>query len=163
MTYHSTLTDVSSEQFVDAMSRFPSGVTVTVTRGQRGELAGFTASAFCSLSSDPPLIAVCLATNANCYHDFRTAERFAVHVIGLEHKQIALRFATKGADKFAGEDFTEHADGLPALSGAIVRLSCSVEAIHPGGDHSILIGRVRGIDAKDGNPAVYVERAFHSL
>ncbi|HET9477067.1 MAG TPA: flavin reductase family protein, partial [Dehalococcoidia bacterium] len=45
--------------FREALSRFASGVTVAITRNGSGAHVGFTASSFCSLSLDPPLVLVC--------------------------------------------------------------------------------------------------------
>lgn len=45
------------------MAAFPSGVTIMTTADRTGRPWGFTASSFCSLSLDPPLVLVCLADN----------------------------------------------------------------------------------------------------
>lgn len=155
--------DVTEDAFFEAMRHFPSGVTVTVTRDRYGQPAGFTASSFCSLSAQPPLVAVCLARAANCYQAFVANDDMAVHVLDVSHVPIALRFASKTADKFVGDDFTAHSDGLPALRDAIARLSCSIVARHEAGDHVILVGRVHQVDIAGGDPAVYFARAFHQL
>jgi 3-hydroxy-9,10-secoandrosta-1,3,5(10)-triene-9,17-dione monooxygenase reductase component len=36
---------------------------------------------------------------------------------------------------------------MPLLAGAIAQLECDLEAVHPGGDHYIAIGRLRSIAA----------------
>ena len=156
--------DVSAEDFREALSRFPSGVTVVVTEDDTGTPRGFTASAFTAVSQEPPLVLVCLTKSADSYPAFTTADRFAIHFAADENTPVATRFATKGADKFAGDDFDEHPDGLPALRGAVARLSCSMHARHDGGDHEILVGRVEGVHLGAAEtPAVYHARRFHTL
>jgi flavin reductase ActVB len=156
--------EISAEDYREALSRFPSGVTVVVTEDHTGAPRGFTASAFTAVSQDPPLVLVCLTKSADSYPAFTAAEKFAIHFAADENTTVATRFATKGADKFAGDDFDEHPDGLPALRGAVARLSCSMHARHDGGDHEILVGRVEGVHLGEAEtPAVYHARRFHAL
>ncbi|MGK2237486.1 MAG: flavin reductase ActVB [Rhodococcus sp. (in: high G+C Gram-positive bacteria)] len=149
--------------FKDAMAGFPSGVTVVTAVDKQGKWWGFTASSFCSLSVDPPLVLVCLSTNAECHPVFEAAEKWVVHVIHSEQVDVALRFATRGADKFAGDVFElDHRD-LPRMHGAAVTLDCTAYARYEGGDHTILVGNVEQCYRGDLPPTVYTERAFHTL
>jgi hypothetical protein len=50
---------VSREQFRDAMARLGAAVNIVTTDGTAGR-AGFTASAVCSVTDDPPTLLVCL-------------------------------------------------------------------------------------------------------
>ncbi|MEV6771123.1 flavin reductase family protein [Nocardia sp. NPDC051030] len=156
---------VAAADYRDAMARFASGVTIVTTADESGRWFGFTASSFTALSMDPPLILVCLARTARCHPVFRAAPRFRVNVLGLEHEQLAVRFATSGADKFGGNEF--HADpesGLPVLEGALVGLECSTTDITEGGDHTILIARIEAVALRrDGVPAVHADRRFWDL
>src|SRR4051812_11360247 len=93
------------ELFREAMAKFASGVTIVTTADSDGAWWGFTASAFSSLSLTPPLILVCLAASAESHPAFAAAAGFIVNVLGSEHEELALRFATKGADKFQGDTF----------------------------------------------------------
>lgn len=156
--------DLTANEYRDALSRFPSGVTVVVTKGPDGLPRGFTASAFTAVSQDPPLVLVCLTKAADSHPAFATATRFAIHIAAEENTSVVQRFATKGADKFAGDDFDAHPDGLPALRGAVARLSCSMYARHDGGDHDILVGRVDDVQLGSSEvPAVYHDRNFCTL
>lgn len=156
--------DRTASEYRDALSRFPSGVTVVVTKDPDGVPRGFTASAFTAVSQDPPLVLVCLTKAADSYPAFAAAAKFAIHIAADENTSVVKRFATKGADKFAGDDFDLHPDGLPALRGAVARLSCSMYARHDGGDHDILVGRVKDLQLGISEvPAVYHDRNFHTL
>lgn len=151
--------------FRQAMTRFASGVTIVTTADAAGTWWGFTASAFSSLSLDPPLILVCLAASADSHPAFTSTAGFIVNVLGSEHADLALRFATKGADKFAGAQFRPGAaDGFPVLDDALVSLKCTTHALHEAGDHTILIGEVGYIRIRPGGrPALHYDRRFWEL
>ncbi|MEW1922958.1 flavin reductase family protein [Streptomyces sp. NPDC088360] len=147
------------------MARFAAGVVVVTTLGEGGLPRGFTASSFCSVSLHPPLVLVCLANSADSFGAFASCGHFAVSVLGPEHRPLAERFATKGADKFASDGLSRTPGGLPAVAGALVELDCEMHARHPAGDHTILIGQVSGARLGEGarTPMVYYERSFRFL
>jgi flavin reductase ActVB len=150
--------------FRDAMAMFPSGITIVTTTDEDGRWWGFTASAFCAVSADPPLVLVCLASSAECHPVFERAQKWVVHIIHSEHVDLALRFATRGADKFADAAFTADADGLPILADPCVMLRCSLFARYDGGDHTILVGHVDQARVDTGQPpAVYFRRGFRPM
>ncbi|MEU8969515.1 flavin reductase family protein [Streptomyces monashensis] len=155
--------EVTPEDFRDAMARFPSGVVVVTAHCEDGTPRGFTASSFCSVSLEPPLVLVCLSDTADSALVFARCEHFAVSVLAPEHQHLALRFATKGADKFADPVLKPSPTGLPAVYQAPVQLDCAAYARYPAGDHTILIGRVTGVRLGEGSPMVYCEREFRSL
>jgi len=153
----------TSQAFRDAMASFPSGVTIVTTVDPDGTWWGFTATSFCSVSLDPPLVLVCLAKTAQCYVAFERADRWRVHILGLDHADLALRFATRGADKFGGAGFIADEDREPVLPAAAATLHCSMFQTYSCGDHTVLVGQVRHTALTDTPPAVYFDRRFHTL
>jgi flavin reductase ActVB len=149
--------------FREAMATFPSGVTIVTTTDRDARPRGFTATAFCSVSADPPLVLVCLAKGAECHPTFLDADAWVVHVIHSDHRDLAVRFATRGADKFGDADFEVGVQGIPVLTDASVVLHCSTHARHDGGDHTILVGHVDEVIIGTEQPAVYYRRDFHTL
>ncbi|MFC8042145.1 flavin reductase family protein [Nocardia sp. NPDC057353] len=148
-------------EFIDAMAQYPSGVTIVTATDPDGAPVGFTASSFCSVSVDPPLVLVCLARTANCFPVFAVAESFAVSVLGAEQTELAFRFATKRPDKFAGDDFVTTAAGAVVVRDSPVRLECAVRSRVEAGDHTILVGAVEAVSqARHLRPAIYVDRGF---
>ena len=160
-----TARQAGPEEFRAAMARFAAGVVVVTTVDDAGVPRGFTASSFCSVSLNPPLILVCLANSADSFAAFASCGRFAVSVLGFEHRPMAQQFATKGADKFASDGLSRTPGGLPAVAGALVELDCEMHARHRAGDHTILIGRVSGarLGEDAGAPMVYYDRSFRFL
>ncbi|MGH3095214.1 MAG: flavin reductase family protein [Streptosporangiales bacterium] len=149
-------------QFRDTMSLLATGVTVVTTMTSDGP-AGMTASAVCSLSLEPPQLVACVERSLPTHAALLASETFAVNVLSEEQVETARRFATPGVDRFAGVPLhTEHP--APVLSDAIAYFVCTVEERHPGGDHSIFVGRVRGCgQGVEGRPLLYFGRAFGAL
>ncbi|GGW63012.1 flavin reductase family protein [Streptomyces xantholiticus] len=152
-----------TDSFRNAMSSFPSGVTIVTTVDSEGEWWGFTATSFCSVSLDPPLVLVCLSVEAQCHPAFSTATSWVVHILPPRHRELALWFSSKGVDKFSRGDFTTNAQGHPVLEGTCAVLECEASARYGGGDHSILVGEVTRSHVHDDEPAVYFRRKFHTL
>ncbi|WP_147201381.1 flavin reductase family protein, partial [Pseudonocardia asaccharolytica] len=154
----------ASEQprlFREAMASFPSGVTLVTTTDPGGRWWGFTATSFCSVSLDPPLVLVCLARTAECHPVFAAARRWIVHMLHPDHAELAIRFATRGADKFTDAGFAADPRGLPVLPRACATLACTTHASYPGGDHTILLGQVEHTRLGEAQPAIYFRRNFH--
>jgi flavin reductase ActVB len=155
---------VDRSLFLDAMGRFPTGVTIVTTVDRDGRQWGFTASSFASLSLQPPRVLVCLDTSAHCHRSFRSADRFAVNILGADHEDLARHFATKMMDKFGGRNFEPGDLGLPLLPDAVATLECRTAGRLPAGDHTILMGEPVSIRLRAGSsPAVFYDRRFWRL
>jgi flavin reductase ActVB len=153
-------TCLDKDALLHALAKFPTGVAIVTTLDRAGRRWGFTASAFTSLSLDPPQVLVCLAQCADCYAVFSSTDRFAANVLRAEHEPLARRFATKGTAKFTGDEFVFSDLGLPVLSDALAIIECGIAARLPGGDHTIIVGDVRATRCGSGDPAVYYDRIF---
>lgn len=144
-----------------AFGRFATGVTVVTARGPGGKPEGMTANSFASVSLDPPLLLWCIREQAASRPAFDAAAHFAVHVLRAAQRPLAERFARPAPDKFADLDWEPGLGGAPLLPGALARFQCAVAARHPGGDHTILIGRVLAAEeAGPGEPLLYVHGGF---
>jgi len=145
-------------------SLLPSGVSIIATLDGDGRPHGFTASSFSWLSQHPPLVVFCLACDANSFAVFAVAEGFSVNILQSVHQELALRFATKGLDKFAGGEFSYGEEGYPILSDALVALQCRVRERMEGGGHLFVVGEVvRSRVTEDGAPMVMYGNAFQTL
>ncbi|MDI6028542.1 flavin reductase family protein [Corticibacterium sp. UT-5YL-CI-8] len=144
-----------------AFSLFPSGVVIAATVDASGARHGFTASAFTPLSLDPPMVLLCLNVSAQCFTAFSEAKRFAISVLRPEHRDHAMRFATRGGDKFEMGRFRSGPFGMPQLDDAMVNFECSVAGRFPGGDHIILTGLVEHVCYREsGSAMVHFMRSF---
>jgi flavin reductase (DIM6/NTAB) family NADH-FMN oxidoreductase RutF len=150
--------DVAAELFRAAMSSVSAPVTV-VTALEHGRPHGTTVSAFASLSLDPPLVTIALDRDSDLLKIVRRTRRIGVNVLGAEQAAVALAFARKGLEKFAGQTW-ELCDGLPRLAAVPGWLACTVWREVVGGDHTILIGRVVSADERPAQPLTYHRRTF---
>lgn len=129
----------------DALGCFATGVTVVTTLDPAGNPVGLTANSFTSVSLDPPLLLVCLATAAGSLPAFVAADHFAVNVLHNGQQPVSGRFASKGEDRFAATDWERWDSGVPIISSSLASFECAREAIHDAGDHVILVGRVNRV------------------
>ena len=128
--------------FRDALGCFATGVTIITAMDGEGQPIGLTANSFTSVSLDPPLLLVCVANNAGSAAVLRDAERFAVNVLQIGQQPTSNRFAGKGEERFANTPWEVGEFGTPVLTGSLSSFECARDAVHDGGDHFILVGRV---------------------
>lgn len=140
--------------FRKALGQFPTGVTiVTASHGERR--IGMTANSFASVSLEPPLVLWSAAKTAPSHDAFVAASGFAVHFLGAEHQELALRFAGRGTDKFAGLEFTTGITGAPLLAELAPIFECRTWARYDGGDHTILVGEVLRLVERAHDPLLF--------
>lgn len=130
----------------DVLGHFASGIVVITTLTPEGP-AGFTCQSFSSLSLDPPFVSFSPARTSTTWPRIRDVGRFCVNVLAEGHAGISTVFARSGADKFAGVDWSLAPSGAPRLDGVAAWIDCTLEQEFPGGDHTIVVGRVRNLGA----------------
>lgn len=147
-----------------ALGAFATGVTiVTALARDSREPVGFTANSFTSVSLDPPILLVCLAHTAVSYKVFCETESFAVNVLAADQEETAMRFATRGADKFGPTRWHPGARGAPLIEGCLARFDCAMHQRVTAGDHDIIMGRVIGFSRHEGEALLYHAGAFQRL
>lgn len=146
-----------------ALGCFATGVTIVTTReGDRP--VGVTANSFTSVSLDPPLVLVSLARTASSLPTFEQAQTFAVNVLNVDQQASAAQFASRVEDRFVGVEWEASESGSPILTGSLASFECEKYAMHDGGDHRILIGRVlRARFAPPRDPLVFYRGKFRQL
>ena len=149
---------IDSKEFRRTVGHFVTGVTV-IAADIEGSTRGMTANAFTSLSLDPPLVLFCVGKNAHLGQVIQMATGFSVNILAHAQQDLSTYFAGgwKAATPppFAFEPW----EGGPKLAGVSAALGCSVETIHDGGDHFIVIGRVLSLYRHE--PAI-APLVFHS-
>lgn len=154
---------IGPDEFRHVLGHFASGVTVVTTWDADGRPTGLTASAFTSVSLEPPLILVCVDHKAQSYPALRASGRFAVNVLAVEHETLSRRFATTDADKFNEVGYHPGPLGLPLLPEALAHLECRTVHAYSGGDHTIFVGEVEAAHAHDGEPLLYFRGDYTRL
>ncbi|MGA0560869.1 alpha/beta fold hydrolase [Ancylobacter sp. VNQ12] len=153
-------TPFDPKAFRQALGAFVTGVTVVTTRDAAGEMRGFTANSFTSVSLDPPLVLVCIAKTASSFPVFGSAETFAVSVLAAAQKDVSALFASKSIDKFGASRWHIGPAGSPVIEGASAWFDCRRHSLVEAGDHVILIGEVAGFGATPSPPLGYCRGAY---
>ncbi len=158
---------VSSDAFRSAMRRWPSGVTiVTIVEGVRGH--GMTASAFTSVSVDPPLVLVVIDKRWRSHALIESSGSFCVNILADDQRELSDRFAGRHGeieDRFFDLDTGVATTGARYISDANAWLDCIVEQTAVAGDHSIFIGRVVAcsVTAGSSGPLIYHDGDYRRL
>ena len=147
----------------DVLGLFATGVAVVTTCNDDAGPIGMTVNSFASVSLEPAEILWSIASLAPSRDAFATHQAFAVNVMPEECKEEALQFARPSDNKFDGVAWRRGWRDVPVLECALATLECDVKDMFPCGDHEIVVGSVRLIDRKDGNPLVFFRGQFTSL
>ncbi|MEU3468138.1 flavin reductase family protein [Streptomyces sp. NPDC006687] len=158
---------VSPAEFRAVLGNFASGVTVITAPAADGEAgpAGFACQSFASLSLDPPLVTFMVARTSSTWPRIARAGVFCVNILGAGQAELCRAFAVSGADKFAGVSHRPApATGSPQLDGVPAWIDCRIHAVHTGGDHLIVVGRVEAVGAEgEGDPLLFHKGRFGRL
>ncbi len=147
--------DFTTQDIRKALSQFATGVTIVTARDAQGQKVGMTASSFNSVSMDPPLILWSVTKKALSAQAFKDAENFSVHILSADQRELSDQFARSGKDKFSGVEYSTDDNNVPLLSGALVRFDCTTWAVYEGGDHWIIVGRIKDLTMTDGEGLVF--------
>jgi flavin reductase (DIM6/NTAB) family NADH-FMN oxidoreductase RutF len=124
----------------------PQPVAVVSGLSRSGNPVGLTVSSLTSASLAPPLVLFCPAVTSRAWAAARERGTFAVNILGHRSGALARRFAGPG-DRFVGVRTLPTDDGIPLLADALTVLLCDVHDEHPAGDHTVVLGRVRAVQA----------------
>ena len=154
---------VPDDLYKKALAQFASGVAVVTAKGQDGALCGLTASSFCSVSLEPPLVLVCVDRSAASHSGIATAGWYGVNILSRAQEKLSRLFAG------ASEKFQEvrywpgPLSGAPRLPGVLAFLECRLVHSYEGGDHTIYVGQVEHAEVKGGRPLVYFRGGYRAL
>jgi flavin reductase (DIM6/NTAB) family NADH-FMN oxidoreductase RutF len=155
--------DLSEPTLREAMREVAGGVSV-VTVGEGSERTGLTVTSAVSLSVDPPTMIVCVNRMASSWPLFQRYGHFCVNVLGAHHQAVAERFAgrhgVKGEARYHGVRWERLATGASALADAVAAIDCAIEETIERHSHAILIGAVRAIRIRGGEPLVYARGRY---
>jgi 3-hydroxy-9,10-secoandrosta-1,3,5(10)-triene-9,17-dione monooxygenase reductase component len=101
---------------------------------------GMTCQSFSSLSLDPPLVMFGASHASTSWPRIQRSGSFAVNILAADQETLCRRFATSGADKFAGVQWSVGTAGAPLLAGCLAHIECRLQSVIAAGDHDIVIG-----------------------
>jgi flavin reductase len=158
---------IAAPQFRDGMALLASAVHVVTTDGPSGR-AGFTASAVCSVSDDPPTLLVCVNRSAATHRVLLGNGVLCVNVLSAAHEPLSALFADRQAPmarRFSAARWSALETGAPALDDALVSFDGRIAQSHDVGTHTIfyvwLSAMRRGEDATPAGLAWFGRRYHH--
>ncbi|MFC8347765.1 flavin reductase family protein [Streptomyces sp. NPDC057280] len=147
---------VGQGEFRRVLGNFATGVAVVTAPAADGGSgpAGFACQSFSSLSLDPPLVSFMVGRTSATWPRIARAGVFCVNVLAAHQGALCRGFAVSGADKFAGVAYdAAPCSGSPRLAETLAWIDCTIHAVHTGGDHLIVVGRVDALGTGDEDAA----------
>lgn len=132
------------------MAQLAAGVAVVTVRDDRDDL-GVTVSALMSVSADPPMILVSLASAGYLAEVLLRQDRWAASLLSSGQAAVASRFATAGRPSarhlVAGvEHHRGPHSGAIIVAGGVAALEAETAQVVPAGDHTLFVARILAID-----------------
>lgn len=152
---------IDSSAFKDLMASVAQTVTVVTVETEEGP-AGLTVSAFNSVSADPPIVLVCIDVKAATLPTFLSTSGFTVNLLPEGSGDLAMLFATHGADRFGRTEWRSVDGAGPILDAAFQHMVCRIVERVEMGDHWVIFGEVvdSGRSDDSANPLVFLKRGF---
>lgn len=158
--------EVTARDFTDALASFGTGVVVVTVRDGRDDI-GTTLTAFSSVSLDPPMVLVAVATESYLAEVLRRCDRWAVTVLSAEQRAIAGRFAAAGrpSARLLVASVPHHRGPLSdalIMDGGRAALECAGLRHVPAGDHVVFFAEVLSVDYVETGraPLIRVDRRY---
>jgi flavin reductase (DIM6/NTAB) family NADH-FMN oxidoreductase RutF len=155
---------IDSKALRQTVGQFATGVTVIATKVD-GAVHAMTANSFTSLSLDPPLVLCCLGKHTKAGQLIHQSTGFCISILQESQRDQSTYFAggwkATEPPPFAFESW----HGTPRLVGSAAALGCEMHAIHEGGDHWIVVGRVVGLHREEGDapPLLFFRGRYAAL
>ena len=153
--------DALEGDFRKAMRALTSAVSIISTAAD-GRRFGMTATAVCSLSTQPPALLVCVNQSASLHRPMLGAGRFCVNILRGDQDDLARTFSRQAIeDRFAHGDWKADENGVPFLADAQASVFCAVEDSHRHRTHSIVIGAVYRVAVRERvHPLLYQDGRY---
>ena len=153
---------VSSDKFIDAMSRVGNSVSVVTSDGSSGKV-GITVSAVVSVTANPPSILICINDQSESAEIIKNNGVFCVNFLNSSQKEVSDLFAgftDISSDPFDHHNWKKLITDCPVLSDALATFDCNISSTFKEGTHSVFIGRVVSASRGEGSPLIYSQRSY---
>lgn len=157
-----TLTQLTGWQFRSIMRSLAAGVTV-ITTSHEGNLHGMTATAFSSVSAEPPTVLIVVNRSTRTHPLLSASGRFAVNALSESQQGISQRFAGKTDNQFDNIPYSVSESGVPIIRGCVASIEC--ETLHEVdiGTHTIFIGKVVKGCFSEMRPLIYHDGQYKAV
>jgi len=154
---------IASQDYRDAMACLGAAVNIVTTDG-RASRAGFTASAVCSVTDNPPTLLVCMNRGSSAYASVRENGMVCVNVLSARHERLSRLFGggISFDERFAAAAWSTLETGAPVLADCAVAFDCRIVDVANVGTHDVLFCRVVALQRSDGaDNLIYFGRDYH--
>ncbi|TNM68586.1 flavin reductase [Streptomyces sp. NP160] len=150
-----------------AFEGIAAGVAVASTRWRRLDHA-ITVTSYTWVSREPALLLVCVHEDARFLDAVEGAGAWGLSLLPQSARATATWLSTPGRPAVGQLDRVPHRSGpttgVPLLDGALAAFECRTTAVHPAGDHVVVLGEVVGLGPTTGEkPLVRFRRSYHAL
>tara|TARA_Y100000589_G_C26825047_1_gene495488 strand:+ start:129 stop:602 length:474 start_codon:yes stop_codon:yes gene_type:complete len=150
-------------EFRQALAQFATGVClVTVDDPELGPLAT-TVNSFSSVSLDPPLVLWSIQNSSDHLAVYTECQHFGISVLSSEQGALSSQYAQRGCHSAQTEHFKTGPQGEPKLIDALAHFTCAAYAVHPGGDHKIIVGEVLRFESREADPLIFYSGGYRAL
>ena len=158
---------VSQQLYRDGMARFAAAVHIVTTDGPAG-LTGFTASAACSVTDDPPTLLVCLNRASLLHTIFKQNGIFCLNTLSANQQWLSELFAHRPGppmqERFSTPAWEKSAMGSPRARDALAAFDCRVLNLKEMGTHWVIFGSVEEVHISHQSSALlYLNRSYRHL
>lgn len=139
-----TVSKLKIKRLSQVMGQFATGLSVVTTQVD-GQIFAQHIPSFTAVSNEPPLILFCLPKSSSTVGLLREGKYFAVNVLPMKIGEANVSNASI-SERFGQEIDHEATTQSPIFSQPLAWLDCELRSIQDGGNHYILIGKVRDLD-----------------
>lgn len=154
------------QDFRNAMAQLGAAVNVITTDGAAGR-SGMTASAVCSVTDDPPTLAVCINRLSRSNPLFKANGVICVNTVTAKQAEISTVFAgatrCSPEQRFESGAWTRLVTGAPVLEDALVSFDGRIADVVEKGTHTVFFVEVEAVRHSGAAGLVYFRRDFHPI
>jgi len=138
-----TARPVHAQDFKHAMRTLAGGITVLASKAEDGTPLGITATAICSLSTEPPSVIICVNKSASLARLVRCDGKVSINILTSEQENVAKVFGgmtpAKGAHRFPSSNWVNGLLDVPVLAGSRAVLECTITEVMERFTHHVAI------------------------
>lgn len=154
---------IDAKTFWQVLGQRPIGVSIVTAQGADGA-AGFLALSASHVTADPPSMLVSIDDRTSALAAVLHGRHFAVNYLSIDAKPLAEMFGgrteSKGADRFAPEDWEPLQSGAPVFKRAVAVIDCSLATTFRYSSTTIAVGRVIAARSAGGTPLLFQQGRF---
>ena len=153
--------DINNTTLRKILSEFATGVCIVAVGDDPKNILGVTINSFTSVSMEPPLVMYCMKTKAESFEKVMKFPKFSINILAHDHDDLAMKCVMRGGHVIETSQFEFSKSGIPFLSDSIASIECEVETTYPGGDHTIILGKVIALNhPRDTKPLIFHRSKF---